>query len=136
FQGMTCHVTRRRVLKSILCSLAFGLSDEQRILHASSPNGEIKLSERKAMERVAEDFVRKFDAPGLSVAIAQNGRLVYEEAFGFIGRNSREQVTTSHLFRIASVTKPITSAAIFSLIEKGHMRNGDRIFGKHGILST
>src|SRR5205823_12337364 len=62
--------------------------------------------------------------------------LVYEEAFGFIGRNSREQVTTSHLFRIASVTKPITSAAIFSLIEKGHLRNGDRIFGKHGILGT
>ena len=34
------------------------------------------------------------------------------------------------------MTKPITSAAIFSLIEKGHLRNGDRIFGKHGILGT
>jgi CubicO group peptidase (beta-lactamase class C family) len=88
------------------------------------------------MAAVAEDFVRKLDAPGLSVAIAYDGRLVYEEAFGFTGRNSRERLTTSHLFRIASVSKPITSAAIFGLIEKGRLRSEDRVFGRYGILGT
>src|SRR5437868_13429649 len=75
-------------------------------------------------------------APGLSIAIAQNGRLAYEQAFGVTGRDSREELTPSHLFRIASVSKPITSAAIFSLIEKGRLRSEDRIFGKDGILGA
>jgi CubicO group peptidase (beta-lactamase class C family) len=44
------------------------------------------------MAGVAEDFRRKFDAPGLSVAIARDGRLAYEQAFGVIGHDSREQL--------------------------------------------
>jgi CubicO group peptidase (beta-lactamase class C family) len=133
---MVLRVTRRTVLKSILGSLAFSLPSQQCIARASSPNGGIEPSERQAMAAVAEDFVRKLDAPGLSVAIAYDGRLVYEEAFGFTGRNSRERLTTSHLFRIASVSKPITSAAIFGLIEKGRLRSEDRVFGRYGILGT
>jgi CubicO group peptidase (beta-lactamase class C family) len=41
-----------------------------------------------------------------------------------------------HLFRIASVSKPITSTAIFGLIEQGRLRLGDRIFGTGGVLGT
>ncbi len=88
------------------------------------------------MAGVAEDFRRKFEVPALSVAIAQNGLLAYEHAFGVTGRDSREEVTTSHLFRIASVTKPITSAAIFILIERGRLRSEDKVFGKYGMLGT
>jgi CubicO group peptidase (beta-lactamase class C family) len=42
----------------------------------------------------------------------------------------------SNLFRIASVSKPITSAAAFSLIEKGDLRTEDTIFGERGLLGT
>jgi hypothetical protein len=34
------------------------------------------------------------------------------------------------------VSKPITSAAIFGLIEKGRLRSEDRVFGRYGILGT
>jgi CubicO group peptidase (beta-lactamase class C family) len=126
-------------LKSIFCVAALGmpsLADNQGILPSPLPDDEIEQSERKAMASVAEDFRRKFDVPALSVAIGRNGRLAYQRAFGVSNRDSREELTTSHLFRIASVTKPITSAAIFSLIEKGHLRSEDKVFGKNGILST
>ena len=49
------------------------------------------------MAGVAENFRGKFDAPGLSIAIARNGRMAYAEAFGVTGHDSREPLTTSNL---------------------------------------
>jgi CubicO group peptidase (beta-lactamase class C family) len=88
------------------------------------------------MAEVAEDYRRKFDAPGLSVAIARDGRVAYAQAFGVTGHDSRKQLTTSNLFRIASVSKPITSAAIFHLIEEGRLRLDDTVIGRSGVLGT
>jgi CubicO group peptidase (beta-lactamase class C family) len=88
------------------------------------------------MAGVAENFRGKFDAPGLSIAVARNGRMAYEQAFGVTGHDSREQVTTSNLFRIASVSKPITSVALFSLVENGLLRTEATVFGERGILGT
>ena len=88
------------------------------------------------MAGVAESFQQRINAPGLSIAIARAGRFEYVEAFGTTGHDSREPLSASALFRIASVTKPITSAAIFSLIESGLLRSDDTVFGAHGILGT
>src|SRR5437588_3537940 len=133
-------MNRRTALKGIAgCGAALGIAGlvgKERILTALSLNNKIQQSERQAMASVAEDFRKKFAVPGLSMAIAQNGRLAYEQAFGVTGRDSREELTPSHLFRIASVSKPITSAAIFSLIEKGRLRSEDRVFGTDGILGA
>ena len=88
------------------------------------------------MADVAEVF-RKHSAPrGFRSRSPRQGHLQYAEAFGTIGHDSRQPLTTSNLFRIASVTKPITSAAIFALIENGRLRIDDTVFGLHGILGT
>src|SRR5258708_3234300 len=73
--------------------------------------------ENAALSIIARDFLERFRAPGLSVAIALHGEFVYRQAFGFADSSKREPLAPSHLFRIASVTKPVTSACIFSLIE-------------------
>ena len=49
---------------------------------------------------------------------------------------SGEALTPDHLFRIASVTKPITSSAIFDLIERGKVKLTDRVFGRGAVLGT
>jgi CubicO group peptidase (beta-lactamase class C family) len=51
-------------------------------------------------------------------------------------RQHAGQVDTSSLFRIASVTKPITSVTIFTLIEKGKLNLSDKVFGPSGVLGT
>jgi len=45
-------------------------------------------------------------------------------------------VTPTHLFRIASVSKPITSVAIFSLLEQDRLTLADKVFGSGGILES
>lgn len=93
-------------------------------------------SERAAMADAATNFMRSYDVPGLGVAIVRQGALVYDEAFGLADKEARERLTTTHRFRIASVSKPITSVAIFSLIEQRALTLGDRVFGRGGILGS
>jgi CubicO group peptidase (beta-lactamase class C family) len=100
------------------------------------PTAEVSLAERKRMQVVAEEFMHKFDAPGLSVAIAREGSLVYDEAFGFASREEHEPLSPSNLFRIASVSKPITSVGIFTLAEKGKISLQDSVFGPGAILGN
>lgn len=85
---------------------------------------------------LAQAYMEKFSVPGLSLAFAQDGRLLYAEGFGLADKEAGERVTTSSLFRIASLSKQITSAAILRLAEQGRIQLSDTVFGRSGILGT
>jgi len=93
-------------------------------------------SERAEMSNLARAFMQRYAMPGLSVAVGRAGAILYEDAFGWADLDAREAVSPTHLFRIASVTKPITSVALFSLIEEGRIRLTDKIFGPGAITDT
>ena len=61
------------------------------------------------------------EIPGAVVMIARNGRLVYERAFGFAEPADRAPMTPGTLFRLASLTKPITSVAVMQLVDQGRV---------------
>lgn len=92
--------------------------------------------ERKRMAALAADFMNAYDVPGLSVAIAIKGKPAYVGAFGVADRETGEAVTPQHRFRIASISKPITSTGIFTLIEAGKLRLNDYVFGPNSILGA
>jgi CubicO group peptidase (beta-lactamase class C family) len=89
--------------------------------------------EAAAMAALAGAFMQKYDVPALSVAIGSGGAMVYQEAFGVADRENRVAATPENLFRIASVTKTLTSVTIFSLIEAGHIKLADKVFGQGAI---
>jgi len=93
-------------------------------------------AEAQAMENHVHPFMKQFKVPGLSVAIALSGHTVYRNGFGFADRTTHEKVTPASMFRIASVTKPITSVAIHTLVEQGKLRLTDHVFGPTGILKA
>src|SRR5712675_1882794 len=126
-------VSRRKMLQgSLLCALG--------MVHRSSPALPQELAalptpdERKRLARLAAAFMETYEVPGLSVAIAIKGKPAYAEAFGVADRDTGEALTPQHRFRIASVTKPITSTAIFTLIEAGKLRLDSHVFGPGSIL--
>lgn len=90
--------------------------------------------ENARIAALAAEFIRQFGAPGLSVAFSRGGTLIYRRAFGHTGADRRTLLTPDHVFRIASVSKPITSACIFALMAKGLLRLEDPVFGPKGIL--
>ncbi len=93
-------------------------------------------SERAAMARPAHAFMEKYDVPALSFAVGYAGEIVHRDAFGLADRERNEAVTPMHLFRIASVSKTITSTTIFGLIEQGRLKLVDKVFGPGGITGT
>jgi CubicO group peptidase (beta-lactamase class C family) len=92
--------------------------------------------EAAAIEALCQKFMAEFSVPGLSVAFAHHGKMVFRGAYGFADEASQEKLTTDHTFRIASVSKPLTSVAIFNLIEQGKLKADAKVFGPDGLLAT
>ena len=90
-------------------------------------------AEAAAMAELAGAFMQKYDVPALSIAIGSGGTIVYQDAFGLADRDNRVAATPENLFRIASVTKTLTSVAIFSLVEAGRIKLADKVFGQGAI---
>jgi CubicO group peptidase (beta-lactamase class C family) len=70
------------------------------------------------------------------VAITKGGKLVFAKGYGLANTATDESVTPFHLFRVASISKPITSAAILKLEEEGKLSLEDFVFGESGILGN
>ncbi len=79
-------------------------------------------------------YMKKHSVPGLSIAVTQGERLVYAAGFGLADKDSGEPVGPDTRFRVASVSKPITSAAIMELVEGGQLGLDDKVFGANSIL--
>lgn len=78
-------------------------------------------------DRIIPDLMRKYAVPGGAVAVLRDGKLIYARGFGYADVENRTPVQPDALFRIASVSKPITSAAIMKLVEEGKLRVDDRV---------
>jgi N-acyl-D-amino-acid deacylase len=64
------------------------------------------------------DFIQKRRIPGSSLAVFNNGRLVYANGYGFSDVDKKIRTVPTTLFRIASLSKPITAAGILKLYEQ------------------
>jgi N-acyl-D-amino-acid deacylase len=81
-----------------------------------------------SFDRLMTSFVTLHEAPGAALAVTRGGRLVYARGFGYADREQQQPVQPHSLFRIASVSKPITAAAVLQLAERGKLRLEDRVF--------
>ena len=59
--------------------------------------------------------------PGLQVAVAVDGKLVWSAAFGYADIAHQTRVTRTTMFRIGSVSKPLTSIAVAQLVLGGKL---------------
>src|SRR3989475_8780147 len=57
--------------------------------------------------------------PGVQVAVAVNGKLVWSEGFGYADAERKRPVTRQTQFRIGSVSKPLTAAPLALLYQPG-----------------
>jgi CubicO group peptidase (beta-lactamase class C family) len=109
-------------MSAIATCIAFS-SFAQGLPKANKPEDVGFSSER--LRRVTDTFQSEVDKgaiPGAVVLIARNGKLAYFEAFGFQNRENKEPMKTDAIFRIASMSKPITSVAVMMLVEEGKIQ--------------
>lgn len=92
------------------------------------PSGE-KAGEKAGKKAAADPFdrVRAFihrqmterQVPSVAVAVARDGRIIWEEGFGWADRENRIPATAHTLFSLASISKPITATGLMVLKERG-----------------
>lgn len=86
------------------------------------------------IDELIHQFQLKWGSPAISLAIGTRGNIIYKNAFGNTSAFADQKVTTNHRFRVASVSKIITSIAINKLIEDGALQHETLVFGENGII--
>jgi CubicO group peptidase (beta-lactamase class C family) len=74
-----------------------------------------------------QDSMEKTNIPGLAVAVAYQGRVVFLKGYGVHKLGNPAKVDPDTVFEIASVSKPITSTVVASLVGEGIVSLDDRI---------
>jgi CubicO group peptidase (beta-lactamase class C family) len=80
------------------------------------------------LERIDRYFQEELDHQRIAGAVAlvvQDGKPVYERAFGWADKESGRKMTTDAIFRIASQSKALTSVVVLSLMEEGRLGLND-----------
>jgi N-acyl-D-amino-acid deacylase len=80
-----------------------------------------------SFDRLMREFVARHRVPGAALAVTRHGRLVYARGFGFADLDTAEPVRPHALFRIASVSKPLTAVTVLNLIDRGKLKLDDRV---------
>lgn len=89
------------------------------VLARDTPRPEVPAAKAAKIEAAVTDLMKQHQVPGLSVAVAQNGQVVWQKGFGKADLENDVPVTPATKFRLASVSKPVTAVAILRLVEQG-----------------
>src|SRR5258707_3148006 len=78
-----------------------------------------------ALDTSLRAAVERKDVPGVVVLVTDRERVLYQGAFGVADVATGRPLAPDALFRIASMTKPVTSVALMQLIEQGRLTLDD-----------
>jgi len=83
--------------------------------------------DRAAIDAVVTEVLADTEAPGASVAVVRDGRLVYARAFGIGRLDPEERANPEMRYAIGSVSKQFTAAAVLLLAEEGRLSLDDPV---------
>src|SRR3954470_14035016 len=85
----------------------------------------VTAQDAAAIDAVLRAGIERNDVPGVVALVGNRDRVLYEGAFGVADVSTGRKLAPDALFRIASMTKPITSLALMQLVEQGKLRLDD-----------
>jgi CubicO group peptidase (beta-lactamase class C family) len=100
---------------AIACSLAAATAAAQ------SPVADLAPPPMEAVEAAVTATLTRAGIPGASVAIAVSGRLRFAQGYGTADLENGVPARAGTMYRLASVSKPITAAAVLKLAEEGRL---------------
>ena len=114
-------MNRKRILISVCLFVCLANCVYSQGLPTAKHPEDVGFSSER-LDRITKLFqadVDKGAIPGAIILVARDGKLAYFHAIGFQDREKHIPMKTDAIFRIASMTKPITSVAIMMLAEEG-----------------
>lgn len=97
-------------------------------LMVASPESVGMSSERlQRIDKFIQKSIDQSEIPGAVAIVCRNGKIVYQKAFGYSDNPAQKAMTIDNIFRIASMSKAVTSTAVMMLWEEGHFQLDDPI---------
>lgn len=81
-----------------------------------------------ALDEAVLDLMVEHRIPAISLSLMQRGKILHERAFGWGDADLKTPHQTGTAMRLASMTKPITRALIYELVDKNKLKFDDKIF--------
>ena len=109
-----------RIIIAVFLSFALMVSayaDKLRITPAEKVG--ISTQRLELLDRTMQDVVEKEQIAGCVMLVARHGKIVHYKAYGKMNLETGQPMPIDALFRIYSMTKPITSVAALTLYERG-----------------
>jgi CubicO group peptidase (beta-lactamase class C family) len=88
------------------------------------PPPELSVAE---LSRLVRDAQANERIPSISAAAVGNGKVVWQEALGLAGVEPEERATVDTQYRVGSITKTFTAAAVMQLRDAGELSLDDRL---------
>ncbi len=81
----------------------------------------------KVAEGVMQKYVDEGKLAGISTMVIKNGKMVERANYGYADLETKKPVEDNTIFRIYSMTKPITAVALMTLYEEGKFQLDDKV---------
>ena len=81
----------------------------------------------REFEQYCQEIAEKYQIPGFSIGLANDGQLFYENGFGYRDVENKRPLSSNTVFGIGSVTKSFTCVAIMQLQEEGKLNVNDPV---------
>lgn len=78
------------------------------------------------LDREFANQVQKMGYPGAALCIAKDGKVLLNRGYGWSDKEKKRPVTPQSVFRIASLSKPITAIAVLKLCQDGRLKLSDK----------
>lgn len=88
---------------------------------AAVPGSGLVLDAYQPIRELIQKKLVETGAPSLAVAVAREGKIVWEEAFGWADRENRVPANEHTMYSLASISKPFTATALMILVERGQV---------------
>lgn len=109
------------ILASTFASFGRDATGSHMQSQAEIPMTGIPVPGMASFDRIIPDLMTKWQIPGGAVAVIKDSRLVLAHGYGYADKKANQLVQPDSLFRIASLSKQITSAAVLKLVEEGKL---------------
>ena len=102
-------------------------TQEPWIEYASAEAAGFDADSLKKIDQLIKRMTEERKIPGAAALVAKEGKIVYQTSYGFQDVEAKTSMDTTDIFRIASMTKPITTVAIMQLYEAGKLQLSDPV---------
>ena len=131
---------------TLLVALIAGITVALGVSGAANPSGSARaasgadipssgqaLPEFAGVDAAVVSMMQRYGIPGAALGLIHDGRLVYSRGYGYSDREAGSLAQPDSRFRIASISKPITAAAVWLLIEQGRLKLNAQVFPLLGL---